>query len=48
MIDDKSGKYDKLYDKFIDKLNESKILSDEYYTDKLAETINNFYSNYKK
>tara|TARA_B100000902_G_C27302203_1_gene913481 strand:- start:1029 stop:2522 length:1494 start_codon:yes stop_codon:yes gene_type:complete len=40
--------YYKLYDKFVDKLNKSQILSDEYYTEKLTETINKFYSNYKK
>ena len=40
--------YYKLYDRFVNKLDKSKILSDEFYSEKLSETINNFYSNYKK
>jgi len=40
--------YNKFYDKFIKKLDESKILSDEDYADNLAKTLNNFYIDYYK
>jgi hypothetical protein len=39
--------YFKLYKKYIKKLDESNILSDEYYANNLSKTLNSFYDNYK-
>ena len=40
--------YYKFYNKFIKKLDESKILSDEHYANNLAKTLNEFYAAYYK
>ena len=39
--------YFKLYKKYIKKLDESNILSDENYANNLSKTLNSFYDNYK-
>jgi hypothetical protein len=40
--------YYNFYNKFIKKLDESKILSDEHYANNLAKTLNEFYADYYK
>lgn len=40
--------YKRMYHKFIKKLDESKILSDNNYVDDFTNTLNEFYQNYRK
>ena len=40
--------YNRMYHKFINKLDESKILSDNKYVDDFTNTLNEFYQNYRK
>ena len=40
--------YNRTYDKFLKKLNESEILTDNKYVDDFTDTLNEFYQNYRK
>jgi hypothetical protein len=40
--------YNRMYHKFIKKLNQSRVLENDFYISDFTDTLNEFYENYKK